>query len=63
MQEKTIEKTIIFLEKQIKGLEEELASLAQSEYKKQMDLVTSIKGIGVTLAAALIMATGRLHLL
>ena len=55
---KTIEKTIIFLEKQIKGLEEELASLAQSEYKKQMDLLTSIKGIGVTLAAALIMATG-----
>ena len=54
---KTIEKTIIFLEKQIKGLEEELASLAQSEYKKQMDLLTSIKGIGVTLAAALIMAT------
>lgn len=55
---KTIEKTIIFLEKQIKELEEELASLAQSEYKKQMDLLTSIKGIGVTLAAALIMATG-----
>lgn len=55
---KTIEKTITFLEKQIKELEEELASLAQSEYKKQMDLLTSIKGIGVTLAAALIMATG-----
>ena len=48
---KTIEKTIIFLEKQIKELEEELASLVQSEYKKQMDLLTSIKGIGVTLAA------------
>lgn len=55
---KTIEKTITFLEKQIKELEEELASLAQSEYKKQMDLLTSIKGIGVTLAATLIMATG-----
>lgn len=55
---KTIEKTIAFLEKQIKGLEEELSSLAQSEYKKQMDLLTSIKGIGITLAAALIMATG-----
>ena len=55
---KTIERTIIFLEKQIKELEEELASLAQSEYKKQMDLLTSVKGIGVTLAAALIMATG-----
>lgn len=56
---KTIEKTITFLEKQIKEMEEELASLAQGEYKKQMDLLTSIKGIGVTLAAALIVATGR----
>jgi transposase len=56
---KTIEKTITFLEKQIKEMEEELASLAQGEYKKQMDLLTSIKGIGVTLAAPLIVATGR----
>ena len=55
---KTIEKTITFLEKQIKEMKEELASLAQGEYKKQMDLLTSIKGIGVTLAAALIVATG-----
>ena len=54
----TIEKTITFLEKQIKGMEEELASLAQDEYKKQMDLLTSIKGIGITLATALIVATG-----
>ncbi|WP_462361905.1 IS110 family transposase [Parabacteroides johnsonii] len=55
---KSIEKTIDFLEKQIKGLEEELASLALDEYKKQMGLLTSIKGIGITLAAALIIATG-----
>ena len=54
----TIEKTITFLEKQIKGMEEELASLAEDEYKKQMDLLTSIKGIGITLATALIVATG-----
>ena len=54
----TIEKTITFLEKQIKGKEEELASLAEDEYKKQMDLLTSIKGIGITLATALIVATG-----
>lgn len=54
----TIEKTITFLEKQIKGMEEEVASLAEDEYKKQMDLLTSIKGIGITLAAALIVATG-----
>ena len=55
---KTIEKTIEFLEKQIKNMEEELASLAQNEFKKQMDLLTSIKGIGVTLATALIITTG-----
>ena len=54
---KTIEKTITFLEKQIKYLEEDLSTLANSEYKKQMSLLTSIKGIGVTLAVALIMAT------
>ena len=55
---KSVEKTIAFLEKQVKDLEEDLASLAKSEYKKQMDLLTSVKGIGITLAAALIMATG-----
>ena len=55
---KTIEKTIVFLEKQIKAMEEKITSLAQGEYKKQMDLLTSIKGIGLTLAAALIVATG-----
>ena len=55
---KIIERTITFLEKQIKAVEEKIASLAQDEYKKQMDLLTSIKGIGVTLAAALIVATG-----
>ena len=54
---KTIEKTIAFLEKQIKYMEGELASLANDEFKRQMDLLTSIKGIGVTLAAALIVAT------
>ena len=55
---KSIEKTIAFLEKQVKALEDDLSSLAHSEYKKQMELLTSIKGIGVALAAALIMATG-----
>jgi len=40
---KTIEKTIVFLEKQIKAMEEKLASLAQDEYKRLMDLLTSIK--------------------
>jgi len=55
---KSVEKTIAFLEKQIKDLEEDLSNLARSEYKKQMDLLTSVKGIGITLAAALIIATG-----
>ena len=55
---RSVEKTIAFLEKQIKDLEEDLTSLACSEYKKQMDLLTPIKGIGVTLAAALIITTG-----
>ena len=44
-----MEKTIVFLEKQIKVVEEEPASLAQGGYKKQMNLLTSIKGIGVTM--------------
>ncbi len=55
---KSIEKTISFLEMQINSLEEDLANLANDEYKKQMDLLTSIKGIGVTITAALIIATG-----
>lgn len=55
---RTIEKIIIFLEKQIRNMEENLTSLATQEYKKLMELLTSIKGIGVTLAAALIIATG-----
>lgn len=55
---KSIEQTIAFLEKQVKHLEEDLSVLAKSEYKKQMDLLTAIRGIGVTLAAAFIMATG-----
>ena len=53
---KVLEKTIKFLEKQIEEMEEELTSLAEIEYKKQMNLLTSIKGIGATLSAALIIA-------
>ena len=49
---KSVTKTITFLEKQIKTMEEDLFVLAHKGYKKQMDLLTSIKGIGVTLAAA-----------
>lgn len=55
---RTVEKTIAFLEKQAKYLKEDFALLANSEYRKQMDLLTSVKGIGITLAAVLIMAIG-----
>ena len=55
---RTVDKTIEFLEKQLKAMEEDLNTQSQSEYKKQMDLLTSIKGIGMTLAAALIITTG-----
>lgn len=55
---KILDKTVKFLMKQIKEMEEELSSLANIEYKKQMDMLTSIKGIGVTLATVLIVATG-----
>ncbi|MCI1742277.1 MAG: IS110 family transposase [Prevotella sp.] len=55
---RAIEKTIIFLDKQICELEKDLSEIANKEYKKQMDLLTSIKGIGITVATALIVATG-----
>lgn len=38
---RTIEKTIEFLEKQIRNMEENITSLANQEYKKQMELLTS----------------------
>lgn len=53
-----IDKTIVFLEKQLKKLERDLFDTASKEYKRQMELLTSIKGIGATLAAALIITTG-----
>lgn len=55
---KVLKKTVKFLKKQIGEMEAELTSLAEVEFKKQMDLLTSIKGIGATLAVALIVCTG-----
>ncbi len=55
---KALDRTISFLAAQTQGLEEELVELASSEYDKQVKLLTSVKGIGVTLATALIVATG-----
>lgn len=46
------------LEKQIKKLEESISSIANEVYAHQMSLLTSVKGIGETLASALIVATG-----
>lgn len=42
---------------QIESLESELSDLASSEFDRQVKLLTSIKGIGITLATALIVAT------
>ena len=55
---KAIEKVSITLEKQIKAVEEELNTLTQAEFNQQMSRLTTIKGIGTALAAALIITTG-----
>ena len=55
---KSIDKIIEILEKQILKIEEDLVALTQKEFEHQMQKLTSIKGIGVSLAAALIIATG-----
>ena len=39
-------------------MEEEITNLSNKEFKRQMELLTSIKGIGENIASALIMATG-----
>lgn len=52
------EQTIKFLRKQISKLEEEITTLSNKEFKRQMELLTSIKGIGESIASALITATG-----
>ena len=52
------EQTIKFLRKQISKLEDEITNISNKEFKRQMELLTSIKGIGESIASALIMATG-----
>ena len=54
----SIEQTIRFLRKQISKMEEEITNISNKEYKRQLTLLTSIKGIGDTIASALIIATG-----
>ena len=53
-----IEQTIKFLHKQISKLEDEITHLSNKEFKRQMELLTSIRGIGENIASALIIATG-----
>ena len=53
-----IEQTIKFLRKQISKMEEEITNLSNKEFGHQVKLLTSIKGISVTIASALILATG-----
>lgn len=53
-----IEKIIELQEGELKNMEKSLSEEANKEYAKQMKLLMSIKGIGLTVAAALIVATG-----
>ena len=55
---KAIDKVTETLEKQIKKMEEELVILTQEEFNQQLSKLTTIKGVGVALASALIIATG-----
>lgn len=56
--ERALKRTIEFLEKQIKAMTTELEAFSNEKFKEQLDLLTSIKGVGVTIATALIVATG-----
>jgi IS110 family transposase len=55
---KVLNTTIDFLNNQVKNLEKELFDIASSDFQKQISLLTSIKGIGMTVATSLIIATG-----
>ncbi len=54
----SLKQTITFLEKQIKYMQQEMEAVVTEVFDRQLKLLTSIKGIGVTLATALIIATG-----
>ena len=55
---KSINKIIETLEKQIRKIEEDLIALTHKEFERQMQKLTSIKGVGASLAAAIIISTG-----
>lgn len=55
---RTLDATMRGLEKQIAAMEESVMGVADSEFKRLVKLLTSVKGIGVTVATALVVATG-----
>lgn len=54
----SLKRTITFLEKQIKYMQQEMEAVVTDVFDEQLKLLTSIKGIGVALATSLIIATG-----
>lgn len=54
----SLKQTMAFLEKQIKYMQQEMEEVVSEVFARQLKALTSIKGIGVTLASALIIATG-----
>lgn len=55
---KTLKKSIAFIEKQIQELHLDMVAVTRTEFSAQLDHLTSIKGIENGVATALIMATG-----
>lgn len=55
---KALKKSIAFIEKQIQELNLDIVAVTRNEFSKQLDHLTSIKGIGNGVATELIMATG-----
>ena len=55
---KSIDRVILSLSKQIRQLEDDLSRITKSVYEKQMKALTSIKGVGVAIASAIIISTG-----
>ena len=54
----SLRQTITFLEKQIKYMQQEMEAVVSEVFDRQLKLLTTVKGIGVTLATALIITTG-----
>lgn len=54
----TVDETLEFLEKRRNRLQSELTTLVEAEFSRQLALLTTIKGIGITFATALIITTG-----